>query len=46
MLTIIGKRVDEVKVDKLAGSSGTPRGFNATIERIKREAKRRQAGAR
>ena len=46
MLTIIGKRIHEVKVDKLAGASGTPRGFNATIERIRREAKTRQSGAR
>ena len=46
MLTIIGKRIHEVKVDELAGASGTPRGFNATIERIRREAKTRQSGAR
>ncbi len=41
MLPIIGQRVDEVKVGKLAGSSGTPRRFYAAIERIRKEVKRR-----
>jgi hypothetical protein len=32
---LVGKRIDEVHVDRLAGSSGTPVGFNAAIEQIK-----------
>lgn len=35
---VVGKRIDEVKVDRLAGSSGTPIGFNAAIEQIKEQA--------
>jgi uncharacterized protein with FMN-binding domain len=36
---VVGKHIDEVKVDRLAGSSGTPDGFNAAIERIKEQAR-------
>ncbi|WP_419872810.1 stalk domain-containing protein [Candidatus Pristimantibacillus sp. PTI5] len=36
---VVGKRIDEVKVGRLAGSSGTPDGFNAAIELIKEQAK-------
>jgi uncharacterized protein with FMN-binding domain len=35
---VVGKPIDKVKVDRLAGSSGTPKGFNAAIERIKEQA--------
>ena len=35
---VIGKPVAQVKVGKLAGSSGTPQGFNDALERIKEEA--------
>lgn len=34
---VVGKRIDEVKVSKLAGSSGTPKGFNQAIEKIKNQ---------
>jgi FAD:protein FMN transferase len=37
---VIGKRIDRVRVGRLAGSSGTPDGFNAAIERIKSQARR------
>ena len=37
---VVGKRIDEVKVGRLAGSSGTPKGFNAAIQRIKEQARR------
>lgn len=36
---VVGKRIDEVKVGRLAGSSGTPDGFNAAIQRIKEQAR-------
>ncbi|MGH2449825.1 MAG: hypothetical protein ACRDGE_00855 [Candidatus Limnocylindria bacterium] len=35
---VVGKPIDEVKVGRLAGSSGTPDGFNDAIQRIKRQA--------
>jgi uncharacterized protein with FMN-binding domain len=35
---VIGKPIDEVCVGKLAGSSGTPRGFNDAIRQIKQQA--------
>ena len=38
---VIGKPIDQVKVGKLAGSSGTPKGFNDAIDQIKRQAARR-----
>lgn len=37
---VVGKRIEEVKVGRLAGSSGTPKGFNAAIQRIKEQARR------
>ena len=37
---VVGKPIDQVKVGKLAGSSGTPVGFNAAIEQIKKQAAR------
>lgn len=36
---VVGKRIDEVKVDRLAGSSGTPDGFKAALQRIKEQAR-------
>jgi uncharacterized protein with FMN-binding domain len=35
---VVGKRIDEVNVGRLAGSSGTPEGFNAAIEQISAKA--------
>lgn len=39
---VVGKRIDEVKVGKLAGSSDTPDGFNSAIQQIKEEAQEEQ----
>ncbi len=36
---VVGKPIDEVNVDRLAGSSGTPDGFNTAIQRIKEQAR-------
>jgi uncharacterized protein with FMN-binding domain len=36
---VVGRRIDEVKVGRLAGSSGTPDGFNAAIQRIREQAR-------
>jgi uncharacterized protein with FMN-binding domain len=35
---VVGRNIDEVTLSKVAGSSGTPDGFNAAIQRIKAEA--------
>lgn len=35
---VVGKPIEQVKVDRLAGSSGTPEGFNAALEQIKKQA--------
>ncbi|MCT9137616.1 hypothetical protein [Streptomyces violarus] len=35
-----GKLIDDVRLDRVAGSSGTPDGFNDAIEKIKAEASR------
>ncbi|MCU1533024.1 MAG: hypothetical protein JWO49_2595 [Arthrobacter sp.] len=35
---VVGRDIDEVKVARIAGSSGTPEGFNAALARIKAEA--------
>lgn len=35
---VVGRRIDQVKVDKLAGSSGTPKGFNAALAEIRAKA--------
>jgi uncharacterized protein with FMN-binding domain len=35
---VVGKPIDTVKVGRLAGSSGTPDGFNAAIAKIKAQA--------
>ena len=35
---VMGKNIDEVKLDKVSGSSLTPMGFNDAIEKIKAEA--------
>jgi uncharacterized protein with FMN-binding domain len=37
---VVGKPIDEVRVSRLAGSSGTPDGFNDAIEKIKDRASR------
>ena len=39
---VVGKRIDQVKAGRLAGSSGTPKGFNDALERIKQEARKDQ----
>jgi uncharacterized protein with FMN-binding domain len=36
---VVGKRIDEVNVGRLAGSSGTPDGFNAAVQQIKEQAR-------
>jgi hypothetical protein len=36
---IVGKKVDEVSLDKVSGSSLTPKGFNDAIIKIKAQAK-------
>lgn len=38
---VVAKRVDEVKLDRLAGSSDTPEGFNAALQQIKDQARGR-----
>lgn len=35
---VVGKNVNEVKLDKVSGSSLTPMGFNNALEKIKQEA--------
>ena len=35
---VVGKSIDEISVDRVAGSSLTSGGFNAAIETIKAEA--------
>lgn len=37
---VVGRDLDEINVDRLAGSSGTPQGFNAALERVKAQANR------
>lgn len=36
---VVGKNIDEINLTKVSGSSLTPKGFNAAIEKIKAEAK-------
>jgi uncharacterized protein with FMN-binding domain len=36
---VVGRDIDEVYVDRLAGSSATPDGFNAAIQQIKEQAR-------
>lgn len=36
---VVGKKIDEVKLDKVSGSSLTPMGFNQAVETIKTQAK-------
>lgn len=38
---VVGKPIDEVHLDKLAGSSLTTKGFNDALEKIKAEAARK-----
>ena len=35
---VVGRNIDEMNLSRVAGSSGTPDGFNAAIQRIKAEA--------
>jgi uncharacterized protein with FMN-binding domain len=37
---VVGKPIDQVNVGKLAGSSGTPKGFNDAIRQIREQAAR------
>jgi uncharacterized protein with FMN-binding domain len=37
---VVGKRIDQVRVGKLAGSSSTPKGFNDAIRQIREQAAR------
>jgi uncharacterized protein with FMN-binding domain len=37
---VVGRPIDEVRVGRLAGSSGTPDGFNAAMRRIEEQASR------
>ncbi|MEU2266662.1 hypothetical protein ABZ568_09535 [Streptomyces olindensis] len=37
---VVGRNIDEVRVSRLAGSSGTPDGFNDALDRIKAQAAR------
>ncbi|MFZ2621338.1 MAG: hypothetical protein WAX85_00025 [Minisyncoccia bacterium] len=36
---VIGKKIDEVQLDKVSGSSLTPKGFNDALAKIKTQAK-------
>ncbi|MBP9718955.1 MAG: FMN-binding protein [Candidatus Levybacteria bacterium] len=36
---VVGKNIDEVKLDVVSGSSLTPKGFNDALEKIKEDAK-------
>ncbi|MYS57163.1 hypothetical protein GTW46_45175 [Streptomyces sp. SID6013] len=38
--TVVGRDIDEVHIDRLAGSSHTPEGFNDALEKIKKDATR------
>jgi uncharacterized protein with FMN-binding domain len=42
---VVSKRLDEVNVGRLAGSSGTPRGFNDAIRKIRERARRKPGAA-
>jgi uncharacterized protein with FMN-binding domain len=35
---VVGRRIDEVEIDRLAGSSGTPDGFNDALAQIRAQA--------
>ena len=37
---VVGKRIEDVHVGRLAGSSGTPKGFNDAVQRIRKQARR------
>lgn len=36
---VVGKKISEIKLDKVSGSSLTPKGFNDALEKIKSSAK-------
>ena len=42
---VVGKNIDEVNVGRLAGSSGTPNGFNDAIRQIKQQAETEETPA-
>ncbi|RLJ86998.1 FMN-binding protein [Planococcus citreus] len=42
---VVGKNIDEVNVGRLAGSSGTPNGFNDAIRQIKEQAETEETPA-
>jgi hypothetical protein len=37
---VVGRRIDELRVQKIAGSSGTPDGFNDAVSKIQEAAQR------
>jgi uncharacterized protein with FMN-binding domain len=37
---VVGRPIDEVRVGRLAGSSGTPNGFNAALQQIREQSRR------
>jgi len=37
---VVGRRIADVKLDRVAGSSGTPQGFNDALRQIRAQAKR------
>ncbi|MFE7566802.1 hypothetical protein ACFU76_07540 [Streptomyces sp. NPDC057539] len=37
---VVGRDIDDVRLDRVAGNSGTPQGFNDALEKIKAEASR------
>ena len=37
---VVGRRIDELRVQKIAGSSGTPNGFNDAVSKIEDAAQR------
>ena len=36
---VVGKNIDEVKLDKVSGSSLAPKGFNDALDKVKKEAR-------
>ena len=37
---VVGRRIADVKLDRIAGSSGTPQGFNDALRQIREQARR------
>jgi uncharacterized protein with FMN-binding domain len=40
---VVGRRIADVKLDRIAGSSGTPQGFNDALRQIREQARRSPA---